>query len=72
MKAIAGKGDLAKLGFVLNTNKSVWEPPLIQTWLGNVFNMSENRLYATETRLSKLKEPFHPSWPARTRLQPDA
>ena len=27
-----------------------------QTWLGYVLNMSENRLYVTEARVSKLRE----------------
>lgn len=54
--AKAVKEDLGQLGFVLSENKCVWEPSLTQTWLGHVFNMSENRLYVTETRLSKLKE----------------
>ena len=54
--AKAVKEDLDRLGFVLSENKCVWEPSLTQTWLGHVFNMSETRLYVTETRLSKLKE----------------
>ena len=53
--AKAVKEDLGRLGFVLSGNKSAWEPSLTQTWLGHVFNMSENRLYVTENRLSKLK-----------------
>lgn len=54
--AKAVKEDLGRLGFVLSGNKCAWEPSLTQTWLGHVFNMSENRLYVTENRLSKLKE----------------
>ena len=54
--AKAAKADLGQLGFVLSENKCVWGPSLTQTWLGHVFNMSENRLYVTKTRLSKLKE----------------
>ena len=40
--AKAVKEDLGQLGFVLSENKCFWEPPLTQTWLGHVFNMSEN------------------------------
>ena len=54
--AKAVKEDLGQLGFFLSENKCFWEPSLTQAWLGHVFNMSENCLYATETRLSKLKE----------------
>jgi len=54
--AKAVKEDLGQLGFVLSENRCFWEPSLTQTWLGHVFNMSENCLYVTETRLWKLKE----------------
>lgn len=47
---------LCKLGFVLNVSKCNWQPALVQTWLGYVFNMSENQLYVTESRVTKLKE----------------
>lgn len=52
----AVKGDLGKLGFGLSNNKCNWKPALTQTWLGHVFNMTENRLYVTETRVTNLKE----------------
>ena len=54
--AIAVRGDLAKLGFLLSVDKCNWDPSLIQTWLGHVLNMSENRLYVTDTRVSNLRE----------------
>ena len=38
--AIAVRADLAKLGFLLSVDKCVWEPSLIQTWLGYVLSMS--------------------------------
>ena len=56
MDAMAVKGDLAKVGFVLSIDRCVWKPSLIQTWLGHVFNMSENCSYVTETKLYKMKE----------------
>ena len=54
--AIATRADLAKLGFLLSVHKCVWVPSLIKTWLGHILNMSENRLYATNTRVSNLRE----------------
>lgn len=47
--------DLCKLGFVLSDSKCSWEPEQIQTWLGHIFNMAENRLYVTESRIAKLR-----------------
>lgn len=35
--------DLCKLGFVLSDSKCSWEPEQIQTWLGDIFSMAENR-----------------------------
>ena len=54
--AIAVRANLANLGFLLSANKCVWEPFLIQTWLCHVFNMSESRLYITDTWVSNLRE----------------
>ena len=54
--ANAVKRDLGQLRFILSEGKCVWEPSLTQTWLGHVFNMSENRLYVIEARLTKLQE----------------
>ena len=36
--------DLCKLGFVLSDSNCSWELEQIQTWLGHIFNMAENRL----------------------------
>ena len=47
---------LCALGFTLSSSKCNWQPALVQTWLGYVFNMSENRLYVTQSRVTKLKE----------------
>ncbi|CAH3174142.1 unnamed protein product, partial [Porites lobata] len=54
--SIAVRADLAKLGFLLSVDKCVWDPSLIQTWLGYILNISENRLYVTDTRVSNLRE----------------
>ena len=48
--------DLTQLGFLLSDSKCKWEPSLVQTWLGHIFNMTENRLYITETR--NLGQPY--------------
>ena len=47
---------LCSLGFVLSSSKCNWQPALVQTWLGHVFNMLKNQLFVTESRMSKLKE----------------
>lgn len=47
---------LCTLGFTLSSSKCNWQPALGQTWLSHVFNMSENRLYVTQSRVTKLKE----------------
>ena len=46
---------MCKLGFVLSDSKCSWEPDQIQTWLGHIFNVAENRLYVTESRIAKLR-----------------
>ena len=46
--------DLSQLGFLLSDSKCKWEPSLVQTWLGHIFTITENRLYVTETRVAKL------------------
>lgn len=50
------ENSLSKLGFILNSSKCNWQPALVQTWLGHVFNMSTNQLYITQSRVTKLKE----------------
>ena len=54
--AEAVETGLCTLGFTLSSSKCNWQPALVQTWLGHVFNMSENRLYVTQSRVIKLKE----------------
>ena len=48
--------SLCALGFVLSSTKCHWQPALIQTWLGYVLNMFENKLYVTQSRIMNLKE----------------
>ena len=54
--AEAVKTSLCTLDFTLSSSKCNWQPALVQTWLGHVFNMSENQLYVTQSRVTKLKE----------------
>ena len=56
MKTKAVDTGLCTLGFTLSSSKCNWQPVLVHTWLGHVFNMSENRLYVTQSRVTKLKE----------------
>ena len=42
------KGDLLKCGFVINEEKSLWEPMHINSWLGIVLNSRCNRISVTE------------------------
>ena len=50
------KGDLLRLGFLLSERKCFWEPTKKETWLGHVFDMSQNLLYVAETRVSRLEQ----------------
>ena len=47
--------DLLKFGFVINEDKSIWEPVQIITWLGTVFDINQGFISVTEQRISKLK-----------------
>ena len=47
--------DLLKSGFVINEEKSIWEPVQIITWLGSVLDTNQGLISVTEQRISKLK-----------------
>ena len=47
--------DLLKFGFVINEEKSIWEPVQIITWLGTVLDTNQGLISVTEQRISKLK-----------------
>ena len=47
--------DLLKFGFVINEEKSIWEPVQIITWLGTVLDTNQGFISVTEQRISKLK-----------------
>ena len=46
--------DLLKSGFVLNEEKSQWEPMQIITWLGVILNTVDGSIKATDERIAKL------------------
>ena len=47
--------DLLKFCFVINEEKSIWEPVQIITWLGTVLDTNQGSISVTEQRISKLK-----------------
>ena len=47
--------DLTSYGFVINEDKSLWEPVQNITWLGTVFDTERGFISVTESRISKLK-----------------
>ena len=57
--AIAVKIDLCALGFVLSSRNCNWHPSLIQTWLGYVLNIFENKLYVTVQDYEIKRVPFN-------------
>ena len=49
------RADLTRYGFVINEEKSLWEPVQVITWLGTVFDTYQGFISVTEQRVSKLK-----------------
>lgn len=47
--------DLLRLGFVINEEKSIWEPVQVITWLGTVLDTNRGFISVTGERISKLK-----------------
>ena len=50
------KRDLGSAGFVLNDEKSVWEPRQVIVWLGLRWNSVEGCIHITDRRLRKIFE----------------
>ena len=48
--------NLTNAGFVINNEKSVWEPTKYLTWLGLSVNLNKGCLYVSEERISNLLE----------------
>ena len=49
------RADLTRYGFLINEEKSLWEPVQVITWLGTVFDTFQGVISVTERRISKLK-----------------
>ena len=47
--------DLTRYGFLINEEKSLWEPVQNITWLGTVFDTDRGLISVTKSRISKLK-----------------
>ena len=52
--------DLTRYGFLINEDKSLWEPVQNITWLGTVFDTDRGFISVTESRISKLKTSIKP------------
>ena len=46
---------MLKFGFVVNEDRSQWEPVQVITWLGVVLDTNQGCISVTEQRISKLK-----------------
>ena len=49
------KETLVQAGFVINEDKSIWEPSKIITWLGVTVDTVQNIYYISEKRITKCK-----------------
>lgn len=47
--------NLTEYGFLINEDKSLWEPSQKITWLGTVFDTDRGFISVTESQISKLK-----------------
>ena len=54
IKALAVRGDLYNAGFVVNEDKSVWEPTQVLDWLGITWNSALGTLKIVERRILKI------------------
>ena len=54
IKAQAVSGDLYNAGFVVNEDKSVWEPTQVLDWLGITWNSALGTLKIVERRIVKI------------------
>ncbi|CAH3127943.1 unnamed protein product [Porites lobata] len=52
--ALAVRGDLYNAGFVVNEDKSVWEPTQVLDWLGITWNSALGTLKIVERRILKI------------------
>ena len=54
IKALAVRRDLYNGGFVVNEDKSVWEPTQVLDWLGITWNSAPGTLKIVERRIVKI------------------
>ena len=47
--------DLLQLGFLINEDKSQWEPSQVIIWLGVILDTKQGIVSATNQRMTKLK-----------------
>lgn len=47
--------DFTRYGFVINDDKSLWEPIQNITWLGTVFDTNRGFISVAKSRISRLK-----------------
>ena len=55
INSLTVRADLTRHCFLINEEKSLWEPVQVITWLGTVFDTHQGFISVTERRISKLK-----------------
>jgi len=56
INSLSVRADLTRCGFVVNEEKSLWEPVQVITWLSTVFDTCQGIISVTEQRVFKAKE----------------
>lgn len=55
INSLTVRADLTRYGFLINKEKSLWEPAQVITWVGTFFDTHQGLISVTERRISKLK-----------------
>ena len=55
INSLTVNADLLKFGFIINEDKSLWEPDQNMIWLGTVLDTNQGFISVTEHRITKLK-----------------
>lgn len=55
INSLTVRADLTRYGFLINKEKSLWEPAQVFTWVGTFFDTHQGLISVTERRISKLK-----------------
>ena len=53
INSLTVRADLTRYGFLINEEKSLWEPDQVITWLGTVFDTNQGLISVTNCRISK-------------------